>query len=168
MIAINNQTQVAEFAYCTELLSDRLIGRGYVSYGANSSTHTLIDAPVPSPWIGGGYDWDGNVLTLNQYGQDNLPQPDPTARLADITAAVQARLDNWAKERFYDGIMSLCTYATSSVPKFAAEGQRGVDNRDATWAQCYAIMADYTNGQRPLPTVDEVLSELPPLDWLVV
>ncbi len=168
MIAINNSTQVAEYARCKALLPDRLVGEGYISYNANALTHTLIDVPVPSPWIAQGYTLVNGVLELNQLGQDNLPHPDPTARLADITAAVQARLDNWAKERFYDGILSLCTYATSSVPKFAAEGQRGVDNRDATWAQCYAIMADYTNGQRPLSTVDGVLSELPPLEWPTV
>lgn len=86
-------------------------------------------------------------------------------RMNDITVAVQARLDTWAKERFYDGILSLCTYATSSVPNFALEGQRGVDNRDATWAKCYEILGQYQQGQRPLPTVTEVLAELPPLTW---
>lgn len=115
---------------------------------------------------GSGSTWSQawSVVTMTYEEQ----QAFAVTRLADITAAVQARLDNWSKEHFYDGIMSLCTYATSSVPKFATEGQRGVDNRDATWAKCYAIMADYTNGQRPLPTVSEVLSELPLLEWPAV
>ena len=40
-----------------------------------------------------------------------------------IVQATQARLDDFARTRSYDGILSACTYATSTVPKFQAEGQ---------------------------------------------
>ncbi len=105
--------------------------------------------------------WEAAEALAEQEAAQQLP----AKRLNDITVAVQARLDTWAKERFYDGILSLCTYATSSVPNFALEGQRGVDNRDATWAKCYEILGQYQQGLRPLPTVAEVLAELPPLTW---
>ena len=46
----------------------------------------------------------------------------PEAAQARFTAAIQSHLDAWAQTRNYDGIMSACTYATSTVEKFRAEG----------------------------------------------
>lgn len=85
---------------------------------------------------------------------------------AEVVTLVQKRLDDWAKTRNYDGILSLCTYATSSIPKFALEGQRGVDLRDQTWAALYALMAGVEAGSVPVPTTyAEVEAVLPSLSW---
>lgn len=85
-----------------------------------------------------------------------------------VTVAVQQRLDEFAQTRAYDGILSAATYATSSVAKFAAEGQYAVNARDAHWAKCYEIEAAVKAGSRPMPaSVDEVLAEMPPLAWPV-
>ena len=83
----------------------------------------------------------------------------------DDTNAIQALLDSFAKTRNYDGILSACTYATSNNPKFRAEGQYCVEARDQTWAMGYQIMDEVLSGGRPLPTVEEVLSELPEFKW---
>lgn len=85
--------------------------------------------------------------------------------IASVTAAVQQRLDAFARTRNYDSILSACTYATSTVPKFAAEGQHAVNARDASWATCYQIMGAVQAGQRPMPEISDVLAELPPLAW---
>lgn len=82
-----------------------------------------------------------------------------------VQVAVQQRLDNFARTRNYDGILSATTYATSTVPKFAEEGQYAVQARDASWAACYRIMADVQAGMRAMPSVEQVLSELPTLEW---
>lgn len=82
-----------------------------------------------------------------------------------LTDAIQNHLDTKPKERLYDGILSLCTYATSSNPKFAAEGQAGVAWRDACWAKGYEIMAEVQAGTREIPTKDELLAELPAFTW---
>ena len=86
--------------------------------------------------------------------------------IAAVTDATQARLDAFARTRNYDGILSACTYATSTVPKFKAEGQCCVNARDTTWAALYELMADVKAGKRPMPgSVAEVMDLLPGLSW---
>ena len=84
-----------------------------------------------------------------------------------LTSAIQSMLDETAKERSYDGILSCCSYATSTNAKFAAEGQAVVEWRDEVWAKGYAILADVESGSRAIPTVDELLAELPNFVWPV-
>ena len=107
------------------------------------------------------------ITPLNGVQQWRI-DPAPVEQLvAVVTQAVQQRLDDFARTRNYDGILSATTYATSGVQKFTAEGQYAVQARDATWATCYAIMAEVQQGQRPMPSVEQVLSELPALEWPV-
>lgn len=83
-----------------------------------------------------------------------------------IVDATQQRLDDFAKTRGYDGILSACTYATSPTPKFAAEGQYCVAQRDATWAKLYEMLAEVEAGTRPMPTgYADIEAELPALTW---
>lgn len=85
--------------------------------------------------------------------------------IAAVTHAVQRRLDDFARTRMYDGILSAASYATSTLPNFAAEGQYAVEARDASWTTCYQIMGEVQQGLRDMPTVEQVLSELPTLEW---
>lgn len=85
-----------------------------------------------------------------------------------IVASTQQRLDDFAKTRGYDGILSACTYATSPTVKFAAEGQYCVAQRDATWAKLYEMLAEVQAGTRPVPSgFDDIKPELPALEWPV-
>ena len=93
-------------------------------------------------------------------------QADVLALQASIVQQTQQRLDDFAKTRNYDGILSACTYATSTVPKFAAEGQYAVNARDNTWAALYALMAEVEAGTRPMPSgFADIEADLPVLAW---
>lgn len=85
---------------------------------------------------------------------------------AGIVAATQLRLDEFAQTRNYDGILSACTYATSTVTKFQAEGQACVEARDATWATLYGLLAEVQAGTRPVPSsYADIEPLLPALVW---
>lgn len=85
--------------------------------------------------------------------------------IAALTADVQAWLDTEARTREYDGILSLCTYASDPDPGFAAEGQAGVVWRGSVWRACYTIMADVKAGNRTVPTAEDLIAALPPMVW---
>ena len=85
---------------------------------------------------------------------------------AQFMASIQQRLDYFARERNYDGILSACTYVSSTVPKFKSEGQACVNLRDATWAAAYDILAKVQSGQRPMPTsIADIEADLPAAVW---
>jgi len=95
------------------------------------------------------------------------PTPtDPVALQAEIVQATQQRLDAFAQTKTYDNMLSACTYATSTVPLFRAEGQYCVEARDATWAKLVEILAEVESGVRPVPQgFAEIEGELPVLSW---
>ena len=108
-----------------------------------------------------GWAWDGEQFI------PPAPEPiQPDQLLAQIVQATQTRLDVFAQERNYDGILSACSYATSTVPQFQTEGQYCVQARDATWATLYAILAQVQAGERlPPQSYADLQAQLPILAW---
>lgn len=82
-----------------------------------------------------------------------------------MVATVQGHLDAVAQQRGYDGILSLASYATSTHPPFAAEGQAGLNWRDAVWGYCYQVLADVQSGTRTIPAAEALIAELPVMVW---
>lgn len=98
---------------------------------------------------------------------DFLRNPPPTTEqiIHGFVGLIQNRLDDFAKTRGYDGIMSACTYATSTVAKFKTEGQYCVQARDATWSMAYDLLDQVQTGEIDVPTEEEVFAQLPALAW---
>ena len=91
-----------------------------------------------------------------------MPQEVFEAQLQEqMTEAVQHALDGFAKTRGYDGIMSACSYSNSTDAQFKFEADYCIQLRDTTWRMGYAILAEVKAGNRPVPTVDELITELP-------
>jgi hypothetical protein len=82
-----------------------------------------------------------------------------------MTGIMQAHLDDTARTRCYDGILSLCSYVGSANAKFAAEAKAGMAFRDAVWSYGYRVLADVQTGARDIPAAEELLAELPQIAW---
>lgn len=110
---------------------------------------------------------EGMVITPDENGNPVLVERvlSDEELIASYTGAVQLHLDNFAKGRGYDGIMSATTYVSSNVVRFANDASAAMLARDNTWQTCYQILADVSSGARPAPTVDELIDELPELVW---
>ena len=94
--------------------------------------------------------------------------PTPEQIQASIVTATQQRLDDFAKTRNYDGILSACTYAPSLIDRFRLDGVYCVGARDNTWAALYAFMGEVQAGTKPMPTsFADVEPLLPVLSWPV-
>lgn len=104
-------------------------------------------------------DWGQLVTAAGKAEQAAQQLRDAVAR------AVQSHLDAVARERDYDGIASLCSYAGDPNPQFAAEGAAGVAWRSAVWSVIARIEADVRAGLRPAPSPEAVLPELPEIVW---
>lgn len=127
--------------------------------GFNPNTHQVKPA---DPTI----DDPARTYTRGYTLQERTPEAAAALVTKEVTAATQKRLDDFAKTRAYDGILSLCTYATSPTTKFSVEGQYGVTARDATWAKLYEILAEVQAGTRPMPGgYADIEAELPVLTW---
>lgn len=111
--------------------------------------------------VGEAFDGEAWVIARERF----TPAEAPEQVRARFAAAIQERLDAFARTRLYDGIQSACTYAASIHPAFAAEGRRCVALRDETWAAAYVLLDAVLAGTRPAPTLEELAAELPALTW---
>lgn len=103
--------------------------------------------------------------TMSELSQVELVTMVTQRTIEELTDAVQRFLDNTAQTRHYDDILSACTYATSLHPPFSAEGQACVEWRDNVWLHCYQVLYQVQNGLRAIPTSDELIAELPSINW---
>lgn len=98
--------------------------------------------------------------------QEQAPPPPSFDQVKQhLTSVVYAYMDRVARMRTYDNILSLCSYATSTNSKFAAEGQAGVIWRDAVWQYGFDLERQILEGLRPIPTEAEVLAGVPRFTW---
>lgn len=115
--------------------------------------------------IGGPARWA--QADKNAEWREVVPTPADIAAEIQRTLinAVQSHLDAAARAAGYDDIKSAVTYADEpAVPKFQQEGQRFRAWRSLVWAACYVMLDDVMAGTRAVPTVDELLAELPKME----
>lgn len=108
---------------------------------------------------------EGKTAYITFNGWELRNNPTSTEIQAELTKAVQAYMDNTVKARGYDGILSACSYVDTGIEKFDAEGAACRAWRSSVWDKCYSMLAEVKVGTREVPTEEELLAELPTLNW---
>lgn len=108
---------------------------------------------------------EGYTPTWNGEDWELVPPPTEAEIQKKLTDAVQEFMDKTAQEKNYDNIHTACTYIDSGNEQFDKEGAACRAWRSAVWAKCYEILAQVKNGERAIPTAEELIAELPELEW---
>ena len=83
-----------------------------------------------------------------------------------LERGVEAWMNSVVAERDYDSIDTcIARYTDSPNPKYAQEAKAVKDWNTAVWDRCWELLAEVKAGTRPIPTLEEVISELPKLEW---
>jgi hypothetical protein len=119
----------------------------------------LVDADLVGGVIGDFY--------YENTGATAPPQP-PALTEAEVVAAymaaIQQHMDATARAFGYDDLISVVTYAEEpAVARYQTEGQAFRAWRSACWSACEQMLAAVKAGDRPAPTHEELIAELPDL-----
>jgi len=108
---------------------------------------------------------DVGVNWLFDGGNYVMPPPPPPPSIEDYRVAIGGALDDKAKERDYDNIVSACSYANSTNAKFKAEANALSVWRDQVWEYAAQQLALVVSGQIEQPTIDDFIESLPAFAW---
>lgn len=102
------------------------------------------------------------------YEVVEIPVHVPTAEEIQkmLTDGVENYMNSIVQERNYDNITTcIGRYYNSPVDKFRLEAQAVNVWVSEVWVKCYAILDEVKTGKRAIPTLEEVIAELPVLVW---
>ena|GEM_PF-712246 len=91
-----------------------------------------------------------------------------SATLAELQSyfmsELQKYMDKKADTYGFDNVFNAASYSNSKVEKFKNDAETILDWRDSVWDNAYSIMEKVLTGQRPIPTLEELINELPQLE----
>lgn len=126
----------------------------YTAVGGDASTSSVWSALLA-----------GEAGDIAGYIPPEIPDLSPEQIIEMFRASIQAHVDQTAISKRYDSGNSMASYVSSTVPQWSAEAQAFVAWRDAVWAYAYAEMDKVIAEDREQPTVDDLLEELPKVEW---
>ena len=91
--------------------------------------------------------------------------PSPEEVWSGFAAKIQSRLDAFALTRGYDSGALCASYKGDPDPKWDGEATCYIAKRSQTWKKFYSIQDAVSAGTREMPTLDDLLLELPVLTW---
>ena len=99
--------------------------------------------------------------------KNHLSEPEPTQEeiIEMYEIAVQRHLDSTAQSRGYDNTYTCLSYLSSTDPIWNRESNAFNAWRDKVWRKCHEILNAVMSGTIQQPTVDDLISQLPVIDW---
>lgn len=91
--------------------------------------------------------------------------PTPEEIKQELINGIQAYMNTTAQTKGYDDIFTAISYENSEDEIFKAEGKACRVWRDRVWRSCYNILDEVLAGKREIPTLEELIEELPKIDW---
>lgn len=112
--------------------------------------------------IGGiGWTYEGGILSPPEPPEKTLEEI-----ASEMEVAVDAHIDSVARAKGYDSRITAALRA-GYVNPWQAEGIVFGQWMDSCYAYCQQVQADAIAGTRTIPTIQELISELPVIVWPV-
>ena len=93
------------------------------------------------------------------------PAPTPEQIIKVYEDAVQKHLDATAQSRDYDNTYTCLSYLSSTDETWHREANIFNAWRDRVWRKCHEILNAVMQEGFPPPTVDELINQLPKIEW---
>lgn len=100
-----------------------------------------------------------------QFTIKELRQHTKEEIIKEIKNRVQQLLENTVKQKDYDSVESLTSYANSTIDSFKQDALSFIKWRDTLWLACYRYLDLYKAGEYEFTTVSDFLSLLPTFNW---
>lgn len=108
--------------------------------------------------------YDGNWY-VKGYAPIEPPKSEKEIQ-EELERGVEAWMNSVVAECDYDSIDTcIARYTDSPNLKYAQEAKAVKDWNTAVWDRCWELLAEVKAGTRPIPTLEEVIAELPVLVW---
>ena len=109
------------------------------------------------------------ILAADETYGETLPEPSQEQVQAELLEQMKAAVDFWldikVAERGYSNILAACSYPYSTITQWRVESLACIAWRDAVWSTAIQIMDECQRGARAIPTPDELIAQLPGLQW---
>jgi hypothetical protein len=99
-------------------------------------------------------DWKTGDVTI-------IKEDAPPLTIEEIARAIDAKVEEVARDRQYNSAAHIASYVASTVPAWQAEATAFVAWRDKVWLHAFQLMGTLTE----IPELEEVISGLPQITW---
>lgn len=109
-------------------------------------------------------DCSTGVVSVDEEWTPPVFVPSPPT-VADFQRAIDTHIDATAAEKSYASGVSCASYAASTNPQWTSEAETFIAWRDSVWAYAYAELDKVLTGKREVPSVADLIEELPAIRW---
>lgn len=108
---------------------------------------------------------DGERVEMTPEEESEFEASRATYSQLDYAMAIEGHLNATAASKGYSSSLSVVSYSDDPNPQYAAEAAAFKAWRSAVWSYVYEELAKVQGGLRLPPSPDELVADLPAIDW---